>query len=408
MKKLHNLLVILPFFLILGWFTYQSMTLPDQEISEVENRELMQMPELEEDAEITSGAIQKYTGEITEYVVDQFPNRDEFLKFYSQLEMAQRKIFLRNVYLADSEWLMTHIYEVPNEQWGWLTSVIRQAKEKVDIPFVYAVLPQKNDLLHQIKNGLIDNNNSFKNKAQLLEQLGTLEDVTTIDVSEYMLETFDLEERKNFYFKTDFHWNPYGAFVAARHISASMVEQGILETDASLEDFWWKDYSERYLFQGDLNRRFSNLFSMEEMIPYYEYDTPEDLSYYVMLGATQSVPRETVVGSGLVDPEATEIDYNNLATMNRGYYRIINENPKVDQCILILKDSLENPMTDYFSSIYREVNIVDPRYYKEPRDFYGLLEYRDVDLVLMMFHQNNCSAELREFLKGTQEPAAGV
>lgn len=238
MKKLHNLLVILPFFLILGWFTYQSMTLPDQEISEVENRELMQMPELEEDAEITSGAIQKYTGEITEYVVDQFPNRDEFLKFYSQLEMAQRKIFLRNVYLADSEWLMTHIYEVPNEQWGWLTSVIRQAKEKVDIPFVYAVLPQKNDLLHQIENGLIDNNNSFKNKAQLLEQLGTLEDITTIDVSEYMLETFDLEERKNFYFKTDFHWNPYGAFVAARHISASMVEQGILETDASLEDFW--------------------------------------------------------------------------------------------------------------------------------------------------------------------------
>ena len=180
MKKLHNLLVILPFFLILGWFTYQSMTLPDQEISEVENRELMQMPELEEDVEITSGAIQKYTGEITEYVVDQFPNRDEFLKFYSQLEMAQRKIFLRNVYLADSEWLMTHIYEVPNEQWGWLTSVIRQAKEKVDIPFVYAVLPQKNDLLHQIENGLIDNNNSFKNKAQLLEQLGTLEDVTPL------------------------------------------------------------------------------------------------------------------------------------------------------------------------------------------------------------------------------------
>ena len=225
MKKLHNLLVILPFFLILGWFTYQSMTLPDQEISEVENRELMQMPELEENVEITSGAIQKYTGEITEYVVDQFPNRDEFLKFYSQLEMAQRKIFLRNVYLADSEWLMTHIYEVPNEQWGWLTSVIRQAKEKVDIPFVYAVLPQKNDLLHQIENGLIDNNNSFKNKAQLLEQLGTLEDVTTIDVSEYMLETFELEERKNFYFKTDFHWNSYGAFVAARHISASMVER---------------------------------------------------------------------------------------------------------------------------------------------------------------------------------------
>ncbi|MBO5666322.1 MAG: hypothetical protein J6S45_02630, partial [Firmicutes bacterium] len=391
MKKLHNLLVILPFFLILSWYAYQSIILPDQEISDVENRELMQMPELSEDEEITSGAIQKYTGEITEYVVDQFPNRDEFLKFYSQLEMEQKKIFLRNVYLADSEWMMTHIYEVPNEQWGWLTSVIRQAKEKVDIPFVYAVLPQKNDLLHQIENGLIDNNNSIKNKAQLLEHLAALEDVNTIDVSEYMLNSFDLEERKDFYFKTDFHWNPYGAFQAARYISKTMVEEGLLETDAALEDFWWKDYSERYLFQGDLNRRFSNLFSMEEDIRYYEYDTPEDLSYYVMLGATQSVPRETVVGSGLVDPEATEIDYNNLTTMNRGYYRIINENPKVDQCILILKDSLQNPTTDYFSSIYREVNVVDPRYYKEPRDFYGLLEYRDVDLVLMMFHQNNCS-----------------
>ncbi|MBR2000878.1 MAG: hypothetical protein IJ994_01075, partial [Firmicutes bacterium] len=151
MKKLHNLLVIIPFFLILGWFTYQSITLPDQEISEVENRELMQLPELEEGTEVTSGAIQKYTGEVTEYVVDQFPNRDEFLKFYSRLEMAQRKIFLRNVYLADSEWLMTHIYEVPDEQWGWLADTIRKAEEKAEIPFVYAVLPQKNDLLHQIE-----------------------------------------------------------------------------------------------------------------------------------------------------------------------------------------------------------------------------------------------------------------
>ena len=403
MKKLHNLFVIIPFFLILGWFAYQSIILPDQEISEVENRELMQMPKLEEETEITSGAIQKYTGEITEYVVDQFPNRDEFLKFYSQLEMEQKKIFLRNAYLADSEWLMTYIYEVQDKQWGWLTEALRTAEEKTEIPFVYAVLPQKNDLLHQIENGLIDNNNSMKNKEQLLNHLTTESAVTVIDVSDYMLNSFDLEERKNFYFKTDFHWNPYGAFVAARHISASMAEKGLLSTDADLDDFWWKDYSERYLFQGDLNRRFSNLFSMEEKIPYYEYDTPEDLSYYVMLGATQSVPRETVVGTGLVDPEAAEIDYNNLTTMNRGYYRIINENPKVDQCSLIVKDSLQNPTTDYFSSIYREVNIVDPRYYNESRDFYGLLEYRDVDLVLFMFHQNNCSAELREFLKGYQE-----
>ena len=69
--------------------------------------------------------------------------------------------------------------------------------------------------------------------------------VTVIDVSEYMLNSFDLEERKEFYFKTDFHWNPYGAFTAARYLSKTMVEEGLLEVDADLEDFWWKDYSER-------------------------------------------------------------------------------------------------------------------------------------------------------------------
>ena len=105
--------------------------------------------------------------------------------------------------------------------------------------------------------------------------------------------------------------------------------------------------------------------------------------------------RNTIVASGLMDEY---VNYNTLSTANLGYYRVENPAAKNEDCILILKDSYQNPTIDYFSAVYREINVVDPRSYAENLSFDQLVEEREVDVILFMYHQNNASKELIAFL----------
>ena len=54
-------------------------------------------------------------------------------------------------------------------------------------------------------------------------------EVKTLDVGGYLLETYSLKERMQMYYRTDFHWNSYGAFLAAQYIGEEMAATGLLD-----------------------------------------------------------------------------------------------------------------------------------------------------------------------------------
>lgn len=86
-------------------------------------------------------------------------------------------------------------------------------------------------------------------------------------------------------------------------------------------------------------------------------------------------------------------------THNLGYLRVENPNAPEDQAVLILKDSYQNPMLDYFTAIFREVNVIDPRNYQEDANLSTLVAERGLDMVLFLYHQDNISTELIDFLQ---------
>jgi len=270
-------------------------------------------------------------------------------------------------------------------QMGKLLCAVEEAEKQTESAFVYGVLPQKNDMLTHLDPEYFSNTVSDDNKARLLNGLRELGTVRVLDVGGWMLETFSAEEREQMYYKGDFHWNHLGAYWAAAYLCDS------IELPADETDFTWRQLQVPY--DGDLNRRFSYLFSRQEEIPFYSYDHASDLLYFDHPDAVEPVARETIVGTGL---EAEKVDYNSLSTSNLGYYRV--ENPEKNGCILILKDSFQNPTIDYFSSVYGEIHVIDPRFYQEEWDFYELAERENFDTVLFMFHQNNASLELIDFL----------
>lgn len=393
MKKLLSHATVLAFFGIVTMLFVVSMFYPKHAVSMTENRNLAQRPV----NDLTD--LRALTENWADYVVDQFPFRERLLKVYSALELAQDKRLTRNTYITEDGWLMTRIYPVSEGERLTFVWAIDSAARNTEPDFVYAVLPQKNDMLSELAEPYVDNSVSVENKAALLTEMEKATEVKTLDVGGYLLETYSLKERMQMYYRTDFHWNSYGAFLAAQYIGEEMAATGLLDgvTLPTSEDFHWEELGEDHLYCGDLNRRLSYLLSMHENIPNYSLRDAAQVRYYRSVDDSVPVEREEIVGSGLAEDC---LNYNGISTANLSYYRVVNPNARSAKHVLILKDSYQNPTIDYFTELFAEVAVIDPRYYSEPYSFSEILEQNDIDIVLLMYHQNNHSIELSDFFHG--------
>lgn len=386
------LILIVPVFACLLTFFVLGMYTVPQLTSSAENRQLMQMPVLD------TSNVSKFTQDLSTYVVEQFPFREDLLKAYSFLELMQRKKFSRETYIAQDAWLMTASYRFKDDQLKNLSGALSNAVSKApqNVEFYYTILPIKSACFASLEPNYIDDSASEYNRKHLSEELGGQGRVKIIDVSKYFDDSFDQSGRKAMYFHTDYHWNALGAYNAADYIQKMLSSFGSIKTGDMFSemDFTFESAKDK-LYQGDLNRRFSNLFDMKEQIPIVTPRDKDRLQYFVSVGDEKPVNRSDIVGSGLYKDVIT---YNDAYTGNLGYCRIVNDLAPCGKKILIFKDSYEDPMGEYFASIFKEVQLIDLRYYSEPYDFSDLINKKPADIVMFMFHQNNCSQELIDFL----------
>ncbi len=392
MRKITAYLTIIAFFGILAGCALLGIVLPDAQSSLAENRTLTARPVND------LSDLEALTENWNNYAVDQFPMRERLLSVYSALELMQGKRFSRNTYVTSDGWLLTFPYALTDSSLQNLVSALEGAAGRTGVPFVYALLPQKNDMLSGLAEPYLDAGNTLSNRTRLLDAIASASGVTAADVSGDFLELYGEDEAERMYFRTDFHWNALGAFRAAESIASELAREGIIsEADVPREDdFEWRDLTGEAEYMGDLNRRFSNLLSTGEFIPYYSVKNTERIEYYTSVDDSVKVERSEIVSRGL---GGKELNYNTLFTDNLGYFRVINPDARSDKHVLILKDSYQNPTTDYFTELFSEVDIIDPRAYKDI-PLQELVEARDIDAVILMFHQENVSSELIGFLNG--------
>ena len=389
--RLSQLLVIgccFGFFLFcLVWGLAQ----PDRPSSAAENRSLAQRPAMRRVVTDFGG----FARDFESYAADQFPDREQLIGVYTALELAQGKKFARKAYCLQGGWLLTKPTPTKPADLSALQQALAQAGT-LDRPLVWCVLPLKNEALYDLEPAYFSDETGKTNKQALTAALAQVEGLTVID-AEAPLVTGTLADRERYFYKTDFHWNARGAFAAAQEIARQLAGAGtIAETSVpQAEDFLWSELGGERRYQGDLNVWFSNQFSMQEDIPRYVPKNAADLRYFLHPGDIESVPRETIVGSGL---DKDPVTYNDVFTYNLGYYRVENPDAPEAASVLILKDSFQNATIDYLSAIFRSVTVVDPRSYQETPDLASLLDADGIDLVLFFYHQNNVSRELIDFL----------
>lgn len=405
LKRLRdkNFIIILPFVLLLCLVPAAGFLCPDHLVSETENRSLAQFPVMD------LRHFSDTAGSIETYVTEQFPQREALLKAYTMLELAQGKKMIRGTFVAQNEWLLPRQFKTtPEEALTFAASLGDFAQSHPDIPVVFAILPHKTTLLAPLETQYISQADSMAHYEALLAQLPKFPQLYVIDTAAEFLR-LPLSAREAFYFKGDFHWNARGAFFAAGIIEDGLQANGFLQpSELFSDDDFVFDELDGVSYQGDLNRRFSDLVSGNEVIPLIHPKETAQITYYRSVDDQKPVTRGALIGTGLdpapgadtaSEPEAA-VSYNDIYTENLGYYRVENPQSKSDQSILIFKDSLQNPTTDFFSVIFRSVDVIDARYYDEPYSADELIGVRKPDLILIMLHHDNYSPELMELLGG--------
>ncbi len=381
MKNKKALLVIVPFFAILLIFFALSFMDSDKDYSAEEVRTLAQFPMMD------LNQPQYITSSINDYVTDQFPYRSFFVKMYTIFELQQGKKDIRDIYVADDQWLFPKTYLADFTQ---LTGhVIKASLTYPDVTFCYAILPVKNYCLPDLDNYQYDTA-SAENLA-ILQNIFKGHRVQVIDVADYMRNSFSTAEKEQQWYKTDYHWNASGAASAAEYIIDQMFQAKIISAPLDQSRLQFNNIDA--LYQGDLNRRFSNQFSMHENIVTVSAIDCENYRYYLSADDSQPVARNTIIGSA---NDGDVVDYNGIYTYNIAYYRVVNSDAPEKKTLVIFKDSLQNPTTDVFSSVFEQVVVIDARN-KEAVTFANVM--KNADIVLFMLHQNNPASETEAFIK---------
>ncbi len=382
MKDKKYFIIILPFFLILLFFLFKSFTMVKMEYSIEESRDLKLWKNID------FKNLENTTADIEDYLVDQFPYRRDFLKAFSEKDKFLNKIFTRSIYVLDDNWLFA---EASGESMDYVSKELDRVLEKYpNKEFFYAIVPSKNlalkDRYKITKNDIaIKNYKSLKNNLEKINN----DNFSIIDLIPISTEKSFLNDDSKWY-RTDFHWNALGAKIATDFILNSLKDNNIIDSIYSEDNIEIK-YIEDKLYRGDLNRRFSYIYGIDDIPVYMDLKNTDGYSYFKTEDNSFKVNRNEIISTGL-DNEF--LDYSTLYTPNLPYYRVENINAINDKSILIIKDSMQNAAIDLFTETFKETKVIDPRFDQE----YSLDKIiNSTDIVLFFFHQNNNSKATGEY-----------
>ncbi len=390
-KKRTSLIYILPFLCLIFVIPIYSLIDEDAENSASENRALQQKPTKADLMDWT------FTTKYESYINDQLPKRDALIKGYTQYEMGIGKHLIRNLYLTPTNQLILvpsnlddNAIRVAAKKTNDF-SKIAEAKGKT---VFFAITPRKNTALREM---LVDvfQKNELEKVALFVSELG-LPDEQIIDVGSGLREGFSIEERDNFFFKTDFHWNANGAMNGFKLIYNQMNQVLSLTP----EDFDIQQFEQVSLpnakFLGDLNRRLQNQIDFQEQVIYYGLPNEKNLTSHLLVKEKlNKVDVRSIYASKADQPE---VNYNDIFTNNLGYYKITNSKALTNEKIIIFKDSYQNATLPFFVQYFAQVEVVDQRYLGE-QDCLEVLEESSANTVLIMYNDGNIWGPMFEFNK---------
>lgn len=360
----------------------------DREISEIENRKLTQLPEVTLEA-IKTGS---YTEDFTNYIKDQFPARENWIKTYFNYQMAVGRTFIYNYYINEDHVIVPKpsraSFDKENEKAiANLVKFAEVANEKSDVYFFS--LPHKVHMIDIDIPGDNERYNSNNTREEFLKKVDTAH-VKVVNVGKKVKQKYSQQEIEDMYFKTDHHWNLDGALAGYDVI----VEELELVEPATVQKNTFEEVCYDKPFRGSYNVQLYNLVDASgEKVCHINPNNEVYKGYQIFIDG-QNAELTSIYGRDLT---GDYLSYNRLFTMDYRELRIINplmleQNEKV----LVLKDSYTNAIAFHLAQHFYETTIIDLRHQKD-RTTTDLIKENHYDKILIMYNDTNLKGELYNF-----------
>lgn len=364
-KKLDRAFVILFAALILV-VSVLFWAIPDRTFSETENKDLTQIPTFTADRLLDG----RYTADIADYMADQFPGRDFFIRVKAAAEMLLGKMSNNGVILGEGGTLIPRSETINRENLTKNLSAIAAFTEWCEnkgVPTTVAVAGRSEDVLHHT---LPD----FYGSAYSDALWGTLAgEADALDRPVLSLRD-PLHERaiagEYVYYRTDHHWTTLGAYYGTKEILAEMGEE-----IAPIESYTRETVSDAFF--GTTWSTAGMSWIAPDTMEYFRFEGDTDFTTTILDNGTSFAGFYDTSYLSKKDKYSSFIGGNNALVT-------VTKNGDADRpTLLLVKDSFAHSAAPFLSQHF-DLLIVDIRYYKKSTA--ALIDEYGVDRVLVLYN----------------------
>lgn len=364
-KRMIYRIITLLFAAVVFGFSAGNLIKKDREYSETENRMLEQKPSVS----ISGIADGSYMEKYETYQADQFAGRDTWMEIKTGMELLLGKRESNGVFLGEDGVLMEELSDDSGKNVAEnLEEINNFAARNEGINFYFLLAPNAAQVWKEKLPAFAVTEDQEKQFAGVQQELS--ESIQWVDALGVLQEHKDEE----IYYHTDHHWTS---------LAASYVFEGLRDVMQLDETYITplKPYAVTNDFQGTLSAKSGYERRAKETIYAYLPEDGQDTGLVVY-----------DVESG----EKTASLYHTDKLNERDKYGVFlgGNSPLLDiqtvsdsqRKLLIFKDSYANCMIPFLVSSFRQIEVVDPRYYYG--DVQTLIEENDITDVLFLYNGN--------------------
>lgn len=340
-RKVQEKLVGIIFILTLFLFLIINVIVPDREKSVQENRMLATKPKFRLSSLISGDYDEKFEA----YMDDQFVGRDMWKKLKVTVDRIGGSRLENGVYIGTNGQLLEQI-EVADE--NHLAANIKAIKSfsesQSKIPVRMMLVPDAANVLNHSLPSLAKPEDQTQMFSMVRKDLG--DSVEWIDVSTEL----NKHKTEKIYYKTDHHWTTLGAFYAFQAAAPSLGIDGDLSGK-------YVSYAVSDSFNGMLASKSGVNLGEKEQIDIY-VPTEEDTDLIVDYVDEGKRSTSLYDSSKLKEKDQYTVFLGGNSSLLD--IRTVSTSTKR---LLLVKDSFANSFIPFLTPYYREIVVVDPRYY---------------------------------------------
>lgn len=364
------------FILCMILFFLLNLIVSDKEMSEEENRMLATMPKLTWSSLTSGDFMTKYEA----YLADQFAGRNFWRSMKVGLSSLGGSREEEDILIGKDDYLLEKIVSPDQETLKENIEAIHLfANQNQDIPMYMLLVPNAANVMSSRLPSFATVQDQNRMFAQVKRELG--DTVEWLDA----VEALNPHANEKIFYKTDHHWTSLGAF----YTFSAVAEQMKIKADSAS---YFVSYPVSTTFNGMLAAKSGCRLNVKEEIYIY---VPRDTDNDVVVNYVDEQRKTTSL-----------FDASKLETRDQ-YAVFLGENTSVvdiktvsdsQRRLLLIKDSYANSFVSFLAPHFREIVLVDPRYYGGTID--EIMDtYRISDVLFLysgntFFQDNNLSGVL--------------